>query len=166
MSAWKKQKKTRQITVCKSNIKERKINENNIDQLVFVEFVKLSRCKHHAQIKVLWIAAERKFNASLKHKVSANTWKQSLKPLMRIRSAIMWNKKACRVLNTLFCAICQWKKHSSILFPLHQKQSCLNLAESVKAPVSNRVLLKHCWKMHFIHTVELCAVRLVTNSNK
>lgn len=39
--------------VCKSNIKERKINENNIDQLVFVKFVKLSKCKHHAQIKVL-----------------------------------------------------------------------------------------------------------------
>lgn len=42
-----------QWMVCKSNIKERKINENNFDQLVFVKFVKLSRCKHHAQITVL-----------------------------------------------------------------------------------------------------------------
>lgn len=42
-----------QWMVCKSNIKERKINENNFDQLVFVKFVKLSRCKHHAQIIVL-----------------------------------------------------------------------------------------------------------------
>lgn len=39
-----------QWMVCKSNRKERKINENNFDQLVFV---KLSRCKHHAQIIVL-----------------------------------------------------------------------------------------------------------------